>query len=276
MLTFSSPAKINLFLRVLHHRCDGFHELASLFQAVNLCDTLTFEKADADSLTCSDPTLPTDNSNLVNKAVRLFQVQTGIDTHFAIHLQKNIPQQAGLGGGSSNAATTLWGLNELCGRPANPEQLSSWGAVLGSDVAFFLSTGTAYCTGRGEIIQSLAPLPQTKLSIVKPQQGLSTPQVYGSLKADTLPKRDPEAALKQFLTGQPQYFNDLEVPAFQVMPSLAALKEQLQKSGFSTVLMSGSGTSFFCVGEGKVPSSLDLQQFQVQFINRQPEQWYST
>lgn len=274
MLTLSSPAKVNLFLRILRKRSDGYHELASLFQTIDLCDTIHFQMAEVDRFICSDPSLPTDESNLITKAVNLFRRKTGIKTPFTINLIKRIPMQAGLGGGSSNAATTLWALNELTGRPVSEAQLIEWGADLGSDVSFFLSGGTAYCTGRGEVIRPLNPLPSIKLTIVKPSQGLSTPQVYGNLKADLLPKRDPEYVLERFLRNEPEYFNDLECSAFEVMPALKHLKENLQGAGFSTVLMSGSGSSFFCLGEGKVPIQNNLEHFRAKFINRNDNGWF--
>lgn len=272
MLILKSPAKINLFLRILRRRPDGYHEIASLFQAVDLCDTLHLATAQADHFTCTDPSLAVDATNLVVKAIHLFRAQTRITTPLSIHLEKLIPQQAGLGGGSSNAATTLWGLNELCGRPASTAQLAAWGAAIGSDVSFFLSGGTAYCTGRGECVQNLEPLNPLELTIVKPAEGLSTPLVYGKVKADLLPHRNPEQVLEQFKNGIFDYFNDLEEAAFGVMGSLAELKSRLLQSGFSAVLMSGSGSSFFCTGEGKVPS--DLKHYRVRTLNRPSEEWY--
>lgn len=274
MLSLKSPAKINLFLRVIGRRPDGYHELASLFQTIDLHDTISFIEADKDVLRCNDPSLATTEANLVARARQLFKQKTGIERFFSIHLEKQIPMQAGLGGGSSNAATTLWALNQLCGRPASEMELASWGSELGSDVSFFLSTGTAYCTGRGEILQSFPSLEQQNLLIVKPSQGLSTPQVYGKLDFSQLNPQDPKAALASFFLGNPLYFNDLEIPAFQVMPELATLKEKLVGLGFSTVLMSGSGSSFFCLGEGNVSDLSGLQMFPTCYINRKPGHWY--
>ncbi len=274
MLTLASPAKINLFLRIIRRRDDGYHELASLFQCIDLCDRLHFEIAPADSFTCSDASLPTDHTNLVPKAVQLFRRKTGILTPFSIHLDKHIPQQAGLGGGSSNAATTLWACNRLCGRPVSDRELAHWGDEIGSDISFFLSGGTAYGTGRGECLRALNPLPQTKLWIVKPAQGLSTPQVYARLNAQALIPRNPEEMLAGFLDGRPSYVNDLEIPSFILMPELKQLKDTLLAAGFASVLMSGSGSSFFCLGDGIVPSLPGLQSFPAKFINRSPNAWF--
>ena len=284
MLSLQSPAKINLFLKIIGKRPDGYHEIASLFQAIDLCDTMHFKLSEKDVFTCSDLSLPTDGKNLVIKARELFRRKTGIEDCISIQLQKNIPQQAGLGGGSSNAATTLWALNNLCGNPVSDMQLSEWGAEIGSDVSFFLSQGTAYCTGRGEVLRPLAPLSHP-VWIVKPPIGLSTQKVYAELKLDGANlneiKRDfdVESILESFKYLQNMNtnlitFNDLEEPAFKLKPELEALKNNLKACGFSTVLMSGSGSSFFCIGNGDLSTFSKNQIFRSQFINRKPNSWY--
>jgi 4-diphosphocytidyl-2-C-methyl-D-erythritol kinase len=275
MLSLYSPAKVNLFLRILYKRSDGYHELASLFQAIDLCDVLHFQLSDEDKLTCTDPSLPLDHSNLVNKAIDLFRRKTHIKNKISVHLEKNIPQQAGLGGGSSNAATTLWALNQLFDCAATEEELAQWGAEIGSDISFFLSHGTAYCKGRGEILHFLDPLPSMTFVIVKPAQGLATPQVYKTLNPETLLQRDPEEILNGFLNNKPTYFNDLEIPAFKLIPDLLKLKHQLMESGFSDVLMSGSGTSFFCLGNGKVPTMEGMTSYSAKSINRSTGEWFT-
>jgi 4-diphosphocytidyl-2-C-methyl-D-erythritol kinase len=267
-----SPAKINLFLRITSKRPDGFHGLASLFQAVSLFDEISFNISDTDIFTCTDSSLPTDSSNLIIKAVDLYREKTGIKETFNIHLNKKIPAQAGLGGGSSNAATTLWAANELCGRAASIQDLMSWAGEIGSDVAFFLSEGTAYCTGRGEKITMLPPLQKKDIWIIWPKMGCSTPAVYGKFNIDSSAKNDPQALLEGFLQGKPEYINDLERPAFSLIPELRSLKEKLLKHGFKTVMLSGSGSCFFCIGNTVPPE--DLCSFKVSFINRQPNQWY--
>jgi 4-diphosphocytidyl-2-C-methyl-D-erythritol kinase len=249
-ITLFSPAKINLFLRILRKRDDGYHELASLFQTIALGDILDIALSSQDSLICSDPSLPANSSNLVWKAAELFRCKTTLDFGFKIHLQKNIPSQAGLGGGSSNAATTLFGLNQLLGQPASKKDLISWAAEIGSDVPFFFTQGTAYVTGRGDIIKDLPPLPfpKEKFWIVKPTQGLSTPEVYKALNLQNLSNRDPLKALQNFLNGQPDFYNDLEEAAFSLFPELAFIKTTLLRSGYDPVLLSGSGSAFFCRG----------------------------
>lgn len=274
MLNLKSPAKINLFLKIVGKRPDGFHDLASLFQTIDLADTLILKKSSYDRFTCDDPRLSTDVSNLVRKALLLFRAKTGVSFPVSIHLSKKIPKEAGLGGGSSNAATMLWGLNELAGKVASYEKLCEWGSEIGSDVSFFFSTGTAYCTGRGEKIQILPPFSKQKLFIVKPSHGLSTKEVYGRLNLNSLTARDPNKHLQDWLENKPSYFNDLEIPAFDLMPKLSELKQWLVSQGFSTVLMSGSGTSFFCIGNS---ANLELAQhaiYPTSFINRHIDSWY--
>jgi len=145
----TSPAKINIFLRILRKREDGFHELASLFQAISLSDRLSLRSQSElakDSMECNMPGVPTDSSNLILKALDVFRKNTGTKEFFHVRLEKNVPMEAGLGGGSANAASALWAINELSGRPATNAQLAEYGAEFGSDISFFFSNGTAYCT----------------------------------------------------------------------------------------------------------------------------------
>lgn len=297
-LSLFSPAKINIFLRIIRKREDGFHDLASLFQTVGFGDYLHFKKLDStakeDILTCNMEGVPTDSSNLVLRAIELLRNKCDInDQYFEVDLVKHVPHQAGLGGGSGNAAAALYGANELLGNPATLEQLVEWSGDLGSDITFFLSRGTAYCTGRGEIMTPVDPLPNSegqKLCIVKPDIGLSTPSVFKALDYDKLSTADPEEVLKVFQRDgidteekDEVFINDLEAPAFKVLPELDALKNDLKSCGFKTVMMSGSGTSIFCIGSENVDSSLfdeivrsreDVSVFETEFINRSEEEWF--
>jgi 4-diphosphocytidyl-2-C-methyl-D-erythritol kinase len=246
-----SPAKINLFLRILGKRPDGYHEIASLFQAIDLGDTLTIDFAKEERLTCSDPTLACDGTNLVLKAVNLFRRKTGLRFSVDIHLEKNIPTQAGLGGGSSNAATTLWALNALHHHSYSEQELQTWSAEIGSDIPFFFSHGTAYCTGRGECVRDLPPIPDfTALSVIKPKEGLSTPAIYQALNLGECSSEDPQTLLAHFYSGRPVYINDLEKPALRLCPPLANLKKKLHLEGNKTLFMTGSGTALVSPGNG--------------------------
>ena len=260
-MRFFSPAKVNLFFRVLRKRSDGYHEIASLYQAIDLGDWITFCPSDHDELTCSPPTLPCDETNLISKARALFRTHINLPP-VHIHLEKQIPMQAGLGGGSSNAATTLWALNQLTNTPLSTEQLMTLGSFLGSDVPFFFSSGTAFCTGRGEIIAPFSLSPVQGM-VEKPPYGLSTPEVYRNVRVDKLPLTDVEEVLRSFRDGHLHLFNDLEYSAFQLEPRLRAFKEELL-SQFKTVSMTGSGTAFFCLSD----------QGTIRSIQRTASTWY--
>jgi 4-diphosphocytidyl-2-C-methyl-D-erythritol kinase len=250
-MKFFSPAKLNYFFRVLSKRDDGYHEIASLYQAIDVGDDLILKHHHEDLLTCSDPNLACDASNLVIRALNLFR-QSFSCPHVHIHLVKRIPQQAGLGGGSSNAATTLWALNQFSGTPATDTQLIHLASQIGSDVPFFFSSGTAYCTGRGEIMKPASITPVSGW-LAKPAFGLSTPAVYHETRIDELRKTDPEKCLASFQTEKPFYQNDLEPAAIRLEPNLALFKELLLSSGFHTVTMTGSGSAFFCLGLPDIP-----------------------
>lgn len=274
-ISLNSPAKINLFLHIVGKRPDGYHNLASLFQTIDLCDKLHIELTDRDQLTCTDPTIPTDHSNLVLKAAELFRRKTGLQFGIRAHLEKNIPHQSGLGGGSSNAATTLWILNQLSGQKYSVEELSRWSSEIGSDIPFFFSEGTAYCTGKGENVQNMPKAAPQSLWIIKPNQGLSTPLVYGNVKIAELPKCSPQNCLDDFSMNKLLYFNDLEKAAFGIMPTLWDLKQQLLDQGFRTVVMTGSGSGFYCMGAATPNVDKTIFCKRVNFLNRDPDNWYT-
>lgn len=295
-LTLFSPCKINLFLRIMRKRSDGYHDLASLFQAVGFGDTLRLsllpDGSTGDAFACNMEGVPTDSSNLVLRALDLMRRRTGRDgVYFDADLYKRVPAQAGLGGGSANAATAMWGANELMGGPATLEQLIEWSGELGSDITFFLSRGTAYCTGRGEVMTPIDPPlpPGAKLSIVKPDLGLSTPKVFGALDYEGLSDRDPEELRDAFLENgavdidDGYYVNDLERPAFDCLPELRELKEELLRvGGFDHVMMSGSGTSIFCIGEPTDGEAFakdfggreGVNVFDAEFVDREEGRWF--
>ncbi|KAK9909338.1 hypothetical protein WJX75_000742 [Coccomyxa subellipsoidea] len=291
-LTLFSPSKINLFLRVVRRREDGYHDLASLFHVIDLGDSMEFAPvagSGSDELTCNVADIPTDGSNLVIKALNLFRERTGTQQRFKVHLDKKVPHGAGLGGGSANAATTLWAANELCGRPATNEQLLDWSGAIGSDISVFFSRGAAYCTGRGEIVEDVEPpLPlTTPLLLVKPPVGLSTPAVFRALDLARRSTADPLELLRGLAARgatEPELcVNDLEQPAFDVLPSLAQLKQRLisESDGrFSAVFMTGSGSTIVCAGSDEAPGFLgqpdcaDLFVTPARLTAREAGAWY--
>ena len=279
-LSFFSPAKINLFFRVLHKREDGFHEIASLFQAISLYDTIKVRVSEKDLFTCTDPSLAMDEKNLVCKALHAFRENTKEHSPVEIHLDKKIPMQAGLGGGSSNAATILWALTQLFSVNISREELIEMGSFLGSDVPFFFSSGTAYVTGRGEILEDLS-IPtalenDSFIWIAKPEMGLSTPLVYGACKPSLLPNKDPKKTLSTFFSGTaPDFYNDLEEAAFSVCPLLIEIKKGLFDLGFKQVILCCSGTAFFCIGPVSNPVLRGLKFFQTHLISKEKLRWYA-
>jgi 4-diphosphocytidyl-2-C-methyl-D-erythritol kinase len=273
-LTLRSPAKVNLFFKVVEKRHDGYHSIASLFQTIDLCDTLHFELADKDQLTSTASNLPLDQSNLILKAADLFRKKTNTQCGLKVHLEKNIPLESGLGGGSSNAATTLWALTKLLKLQIPTQNLQKWGAEIGSDIPFFFSFGTAYCTGRGEHVLNINQIPEQQLWIVKPPVGLSTKSVYDAVKVNALQKRDPHKDLNQYLKGMNVHYNDLENSAFELQPYLKDLKMYLSVKGFKNVTMTGSGSALFCIGSDNPPSFQDHHVFKASYVRRAPEAWY--
>lgn len=273
-LSLFSPAKVNLFFRVLYKRNDNFHEIASLYQAISLSDVLHISLSDQDVFTCSEQSLALGQTNLISKALLLFRKKTRLTSCFRMHLEKNIPMEAGLGGGSSNAATALWAFCHLLEVPFKENVLMEWGTELGSDVPFFFSKGTAYATGRGEVLSDVVGQEELIFWIAKPNWGLSTPAVYASCHPSEFIQRDPAVDLQSFLEGEKPFYNDLEAPAFLLSSPLKKLKSSLLAMGFDSVVLSGSGTAFFCFGALQEPKLPDVQFFSVRTLQRKDQEWY--
>ncbi len=245
-LVLDAPAKLNLTLRVLGKRPDGFHEIDTVMVKLpGLADQLEFEAADEFSFTCSDPSVPADERNLVVKAVRAFETAAGIRCQHQISLHKRIPHGAGLGGGSSDAATTLLALNRLHDHPLDDAALQSLGANLGSDVPFFLIPGAARCTGRGEFLEPISSPPELPILLLKPEFSVATPDAYAKWSAaHELPGI---SYAPQELAGF-SWRNDLEPPVFLKHRFLAELKQWLlDRRETAVALMSGSGSTVFAV-----------------------------
>ncbi|HYD57918.1 MAG TPA: 4-(cytidine 5'-diphospho)-2-C-methyl-D-erythritol kinase [Burkholderiales bacterium] len=219
-----SYAKINWALRITGRRADGFHDLETVFQTISLHDELTFTPAPGLSLTCDDPTIPTDETNLVLRAARA----VGAD-HVAIHLRKRIPAGGGLGGGSSNAAAVL---HEFGGRNLPELALS-----LGSDVPFFLLGGTAYATGRGEVLTPMPPMANIPLLLLLPEERVLTKEAFARVT-----RYSPPLGLDAYRDFA-NFTNDFEEPVFAMLPRLAALKARLYDAGATWAGMSGSGST---------------------------------
>ena len=253
-------AKINLALRVLGRRDDGYHEIRTILQTITLHDRLTFEKLEADrvELVCDAPDIPADESNLVHRAAHALRDRYGITQGARINLEKNVPHQAGLGGGSADAAITLLGLSHLFGVTTNRVELARLGARLGADVPFFLTGGTALATGTGTEIRPLKDAPKMHLVVVIPGVGISTSEAYKSLNAPALTKVESAANLSvsrakaQIYDSLPEpMHNDFEAVVIALRPEIGSAKEALEQAGARRAMLTGSGSGVFGVFDDK-------------------------
>lgn len=248
-LTLFAPAKVNLHLQVLGRRPDGYHELATLMQPLSLGDELVIDDQAAELVfTCDDQSICSDN--LVEKAARLWFQAAGREPRASLHLCKKVPVAAGLGGGSSDAAAALMGLNALHDGLLPPERLVDLALSLGADVPFFLAGATGWCTGVGEKVEPWPDFPLLNYVLVNPGFPVSTALIYTEWDlAWTNPSavntiyRPPEAAPD--LGGLLR--NDLELACQKAFPQLEDLRSALQEAGAMGALMSGSGPTVFGV-----------------------------
>jgi len=250
-------AKINLGLRVLGKRPDGYHEIETFFLQVDLADHLFFQLLPEPGIrfSCNWPELSEAENNLCVKACRLLEKIAGYSFGVDIYLEKNIPFGAGLGGGSSDAAVTLMAVNSLFNINLPREELGKLAIQIGSDVTFFLHGGFAYAAGRGEILTPLDYLPEVWALIVKPDVSVSTKWAYDNLKfgLTNSKKNTTFASLKNSLSGSDKLrevcHNDMEEAVFSRYPEVAAIKSRLQDVGAFPVSMTGSGSAIFGIFE---------------------------
>ncbi len=255
--TLPAHAKINLDLKIPGRRLsDNFHEIRTIFQTITLHDRVTFQKVGDGQidLTCSEPGIPADERNLVYRAAlslrRRYKVQDGV----RILLEKRIPAQAGLGGGSSDAAVTLLGLSHLWKLKISKDDLVNVGAELGTDVPFFLTGGTALGTGLGTNIYPLDDAPRRNLLVIMPGVKVSTTEAYTALNAPTLTKAD-SAAILPVSYADTQISdslydvmrNDFEPVIYKLYPEIERARNALAEAGARKALLAGSGASVFGV-----------------------------
>jgi 4-diphosphocytidyl-2-C-methyl-D-erythritol kinase len=246
-----ASAKVNLALEVLGKRGDGYHEIATVLQAVDLADRLRLETADTLSLHVDDPDLPTDDGNLVMRAARLLQKAAGREAGARIGLTKRIPVAAGLGGGSSDAAATLWGLSRLWKLGWPRARLRELAVELGMDVPFFLGPGRAIARGRGERLAALPGGGGYALVLVNPKVPLSTREVYGRVPAGWHAEPSGTERMVEALrtrnagTVGAALTNNLERVVEPVMPVIGRMKAALLAAGALGAIMSGSGPTVF-------------------------------
>jgi 4-diphosphocytidyl-2-C-methyl-D-erythritol kinase len=255
-MRLTAPAKINLYLRIVGQRADGYHLLDSLMLPVSLYDTIHLQgelvarrgRGSAITVTCDDPAVPSDATNLACKAAALLCQEAGVQARLTLHLHKRIPAGAGLGGGSSDAAAVLKGVNILLALGFGDSQLGALASRLGADVGFFIPCRPAIAAGIGDVLTAVAPLPQRWVVLVVPPFGVSTPWAYRRFDALAPPPQAPGPAA---LTVPGQWpapeclVNDLERAVLPEYPVLAQLKTHLYSYGAEVALMSGSGSAVF-------------------------------
>lgn len=270
--TLSLPAfaKINLSLHVLSKLADGYHELETIFQTVSLHDTIKLSNLDSPGIvfSCDDRSLPLDAGNLVVRAAQTLQEQLAPNRGARIRLEKRIPSQAGLGGGSSDAAVTLLGLAQLWELKLKGRELNQLSSALGADVPFFFVGGTVRGAGTGDRLELLADVPEMVLLILKPNANISTVDAYKRFDERSLTSTNPKTILSSseakevFDTSRfASFHNDFEAVALELEPEIARTKAALLKAGARDALLAGSGSAVFGIFDSE-----DAQRRAIQAI----------
>ena len=251
MIRVKCPAKINLTLEIVNKRTDGFHNIKSVMQLISLYDFLTIDFRPASEVTINlsgtSSEIPYNEKNLVYKAAELFLNKVGITGIVNIHIEKNIPIAAGLAGGSTDAAGTLWGLNELLNKPLSHMELESLCAILGSDLNVCLNGGCTLATSRGEVTEKL-PVAVSNVTIIKPKYlGISAGEAYKKYAAKRVQPQNncTEKMVVALGNGgdvRPYLYNDLEYAVFDDYVVLQAIKK-----AYPQAIMSGSGSTYFAL-----------------------------
>ena len=259
-------AKINLCLDVLRRKENGYHEVEMVMTNVDIFDVLEIKELEEKKILLKsyNTDLAMDETNLIYKAIALLQKETGKTFGVEVLLEKNIPMEAGMAGGSADAAATLKAINELFALGVSDERLLELGASLGADIPFCIMGGTVLASGIGEKLRRLSPLPKMKLLIVKPKAGLSTKKVYESLDIDGLNKagfihkdvgemvsviESDEADKTKIEKIAVRLNNILEVPSIRLLPLIEDIKQKMLDNSCLGALMSGSGTAIFGIYE---------------------------
>jgi len=243
-------AKVNLFLEIIKKKSDGYHEIKTVFQTISLADELILEKTDKGiTISCPDSNLPCDENNLIYKAAKLIKEISGYNKGINIILKKNIPVFAGLGGGSSDGAATIRGLNKLLGLNLTSADMLQAAASIGSDVPFLLEGGTVLAEGRGEKLVDFLPTPDLWVVVIKPDISISTGWAYKQWKPGIKQCVNVENFISNInsLTGKNLLFNSFEDILEKHYPIIKTIKEKLDMLGIKDHLLSGSGSSIFAL-----------------------------
>lgn len=251
--TERAGAKINLGLKILGKRSDGYHDILSVVQGIDLADTLHFRPAQHSSMTCTDPEIPCNGDNLVLRAMALFSQRAPVSCRpLAVHLEKRVPAGAGLGGGSADAAATLRALNALHDKPLDAEGLRTLAAELGSDIPFLIEGGTAVMRGRGELLEPLSWRGDVYYVLVYPDVAVSTAWAYGRVEP-VLTDPNPYTKFVTSLSGgcvdcwelTEVLENDFLPVVESAYPIVATLRSHLEQAGACVTSMSGSGSTVY-------------------------------
>jgi len=244
-----SPAKINLFLKITGKRPDGYHDLITLMCCIDLYDTISIAfNAKKISVICNNPKVPEDKTNLAHSAATLFLKSLNKQECVEICINKNIPVGAGLGGGSSNAASVLLGLNHYYGSPFSQEELMSMGQSIGADVPFFIFKKPAIASGIGENLEAYEGLTPYKILLIYPGFSVSTTKVYNNFNLGLTKikkKHNFHLSKNQEFNIEYHLYNDLEKVTASWYPDIIAVKEALLRHGARGALMTGSGPTIF-------------------------------
>ena len=247
-LTCKAPAKVNYLLDVIRRRPDGYHDLRMVMQRVNLCDDIVLTLSDTSelSVSCGKKGVPDGPGNIAWKAARIMLDLAGTSQGATISISKNIPVAAGLGGGSSDAATVLMGMNELLELGLTDQKLMEIGVKLGADVPFFIFKHSALAEGIGELLKEMPPMPKLWILLVNPGVHVSTAWVYKNLQ---LTSRGELARLPKFFNTAKNVCamlsNDLESVTIPAFPVIGEIKKQMLHNGALGAMMSGSGPTVF-------------------------------
>jgi 4-diphosphocytidyl-2-C-methyl-D-erythritol kinase len=265
-----APAKINLSLKILGRRSDGFHEIETLIAPITLCDEIEIAESDSMQIEfhCDDPSVPTGDDNLIVRAAKSFFAVTKLKPAVSIELKKKIPHGAGLGGGSSDAASTLLALNELFETRLPREALAKMAETIGSDVPFFIFQSPALCKGRGELVTPVKLKENLPILLLKPAFVVSTAWAYSRWQHS--PEIPGIGYAEQEFAGQ-ICVNDLERPVFEKFVFLADLKMWLlEQAEVGAALMSGSGSTVFAVLRGNADANVIAKRAKTEL---DPELW---
>ncbi len=259
MITVNAYAKINLGLDVLRRREDGYHDVCMIMQSLELHDVITIQQAEAQGITMTTNLsfLPSNQDNLVHKAASLFMETYGLSSGLSLHLEKQIPVAAGLAGGSSDAAATLLGLNQLFHQGIPKEELMKLGVKIGADVPYCIMLGTALSEGIGEILTPLPPLPSCSILLVKPDISVSTKYVYEKLQLKEKSVHPDIQAMRRALedadlhTLAKSMDNILQTVTIKEYPVISEIKDKMKEMGALNSLMSGSGPTVFGIYQNR-------------------------